>query len=50
MKARTRFIKSVIETAKEDSTRLPWHRGSARRKMILGRSAPVALTPRAKSV
>ena len=49
MTVRSRFIKSVIATAKVNETELPWARGSARRKMILRRSAPVALAPRVKS-
>jgi hypothetical protein len=30
MKVRTRFIKSVIETAKTENTRMPWVRGAQR--------------------
>ena len=48
MTVRSRFIKSVVATAKANETELPWARGNARRKMIQRRSAPVAVTPRAK--
>ncbi|WP_172676975.1 hypothetical protein [Aestuariivita boseongensis] len=48
MTVRSRFIKSVVAAAKSNETEMPWARGSARRKMILRRSAPVALTPRGK--
>ena len=37
MTVRSRFIKSVIDTAKTDGTEMPWSRRSARRKMILRR-------------
>lgn len=37
MKVRTRFIKSVIATAKADSPTLPWTRGEARKALIANR-------------
>lgn len=45
MKTRTRFIKSVIATAKADNTPLPWARGDARKAMIAarqGKRAPLS--------
>ncbi|MFY9212237.1 MAG: hypothetical protein WAO69_14020 [Aestuariivita sp.] len=48
MTVRSRFIKSVIATAKADETEMPWSRGTSRRKTILRRSAAVALAPRQK--
>ena len=38
MKARTRFIKSVIKTASEaEATSLPWTRGAARSQTLMNR-------------
>ena len=34
MTVRSRFIKSVVATAKSDETQMPWTRGDARSKMI----------------
>ena len=48
MTVRSRFIKSVVATAKSTETEMPWARGTARRKMILRRSAPVTLATRTK--
>lgn len=38
MKVRTRFIKSVIATARSDAPELPWARGQARKALIAGRT------------
>lgn len=47
MKARTRFLKSVISAAKSDSTEMPWTRGATRRATLEARrsqaDAPVSL-------
>ena len=44
MKARTRFIKSVIATAKaQEKTDLPWTRGAARQARIARRDTVVTL-------
>lgn len=40
MKVRTRFIRSVIETAQTCDAELPWARGAVRRKMIANRRCP----------
>lgn len=37
VKARTRFLKSVISAAKSDSTELPWTRGAIRQARIATR-------------
>jgi hypothetical protein len=42
MKVRTRFLKSVIATAKATETRLPWARGKARQALIQHRAQPAA--------
>jgi alkylated DNA nucleotide flippase Atl1 len=34
MTARTRFIASIVATAKSEKSKLPWHRGVARRASI----------------
>ncbi|UWQ92739.1 hypothetical protein QEZ52_08365 [Aliisedimentitalea scapharcae] len=40
MKARTRFIKSVIKTARDtETTAMPWTRGVARSQSVLRRQA-----------
>ena len=40
MKARTRFIKSVIKTAREnEATSMPWTRGATRSQSVLHRKA-----------
>lgn len=41
MKEQRRFIKSVLKSAEECTTQMPWQRGSARRAMI-ARRAPRA--------
>ena len=46
MTVRSRFIKSVVATAKSNEVEMPWTRGTARRKMILRRSAAVTLASR----
>lgn len=40
MKVRTRFIQSVIKTAKSESTRMPWSRGVTRDILVAARRAP----------
>ncbi|GAA4220671.1 hypothetical protein GGQ68_000441 [Sagittula marina] len=38
---KTRFIKSIVATAKaNETTRMPWERGTARSTMIASRKAP----------
>lgn len=49
MTVRSRFIKSVIATAKTTETDLPWARGSVRRKTAMRRSAQASAPRRAKS-
>lgn len=52
VKARTRFLKSVISTAKSDSTELPWTRGTTRQARLATRRSglsPAARSPRLKS-
>lgn len=39
MKTNTRFIKSVVETARKDETVMPWARGTRRAEMIARRAA-----------
>jgi len=39
MKTNTRFIKSVVETARRDETVMPWARGARRAEMIARRAA-----------
>ncbi len=39
MKIKTRFIKSVVETAAKDTTVMPWARGTRRAAFITKRSA-----------
>lgn len=48
MKVRTRFLKSVIATAKATETRLPWARGEARHALIQRRAQPAAAPARAR--
>jgi len=38
MTVRSRFIKSVVASAKANDTQMPWARGDARRKMIARRA------------
>ncbi len=38
MKVRTRFLKSVIETARKESTEMPWARGARRAAFIASRT------------
>ncbi len=40
MKARTRFIQSVVKTAQGDKTRLPWTRGVVRDVAVASRRGP----------
>jgi len=52
MKVRTRFIKSVIATAKaQEHADLPWTRGKARRARAVRRNTPAfdTRTPLARS-
>lgn len=42
MKARTRFIRSVIKTAKTEDVRMPWTRGVTRDVTAAARRAPAA--------
>lgn len=37
MKARTRFLKSVISAAKSDTTEMPWTRGATRQSNLAAR-------------
>jgi hypothetical protein len=37
MKARERFLKSAISTAKSDTTKMPWSRGSVREAHLVQR-------------
>lgn len=37
MKARTRFLRSVISAAKTDTTEMPWTRGALRRAHVAAR-------------
>ncbi|WP_425072316.1 hypothetical protein [Sagittula sp. S175] len=40
MKTKSRFIKSIVETAKAcENNRMPWERGAPRAKMIARRKA-----------
>ncbi|MBO6865601.1 MAG: hypothetical protein JJ877_01045 [Thalassococcus sp.] len=47
MKTRTRFIKSVLNTAATTETKLPWERGATRQAMIAKRDAQPAAQKRA---
>lgn len=47
MKARNRFIASIIATAKAESCRMPWHRGRRRRSIVERRHAGVRLRKQA---
>lgn len=47
MKTRTRFIKSVIETSKQEAVQLPFTRGATRRAMITKRSGGLKALKRA---
>ncbi|EEB84055.1 hypothetical protein [Roseobacter sp. GAI101] len=42
MKIKTRFIKSVVETAAKEDTVMPWTRGARRAAFIAKRNAPAA--------
>lgn len=42
MKVRTRFIRSVIQTAESCDTRMPWARGARRRTWIAARGTDAA--------
>lgn len=44
MTARARFIRSVIDSAKKETTRMPWTRGITREVTVAARRAP--MTPR----
>lgn len=48
MTAKARFIKSVIETAKQDEVQMPWARG-ARRAAMIARRARQTRSAQAKS-
>ena len=39
MKTQSRFIKSVLETARNDETVMPWSRGARRAEMIARRKS-----------
>ncbi|WP_299935593.1 hypothetical protein [uncultured Pelagimonas sp.] len=39
MKPKTRFIKSIVATAKETQTQMPWERGATRMASIARRRA-----------
>ncbi len=43
MKARTRFIASIVATAKSEKCTLPWHRGSIRVASIRARKLSVRM-------
>lgn len=43
MKIKTRFIKSVVETAAKDETVMPWARGARRATFVAKRNAPAAM-------
>jgi len=40
MKARNRFLKSVISAAKSETTQMPWSRGAVREAHLIQRQAP----------
>lgn len=42
MKPKARFIKSVIEAARNNETEMPWARGQRRTRSIAGRTTPKA--------
>lgn len=42
MKPNTRFVKSVVETARKCDADLPWARGARRAAMIARRDRPTA--------
>ena len=48
MKPKARFIKSVINAARENDTRMPWARGKGRTSFSASRRA-CALLPRVKT-
>jgi hypothetical protein len=41
MKPKARFIQSVIETARQNQTEMPWARGNRRAAFIANRKSPV---------
>lgn len=43
MKARTRFIQSIVAAAKAETQPLPWTRGRRRAEFISTRNAPQSL-------
>ncbi|MEP4036249.1 MULTISPECIES: hypothetical protein [unclassified Pseudophaeobacter] len=45
MKARNRFLKSVISTAKSEATQMPWSRGVVREAHLAQRRAPQSTQP-----
>lgn len=45
MKPKARFIKSVIEGAKQTQTEMPWTRGSRRASCVASRHADAPLLP-----
>lgn len=47
MKARSRFVKSVVATAQPAPSDLPWTRGARRAQSIMLRRKPVSPTRRA---
>lgn len=49
MTVRSRFIKSVVATAKSDDTRMPWTRGDVRSKSIQRRTDAKDATQRTKT-
>lgn len=48
MKARTRFLKSIISSAKSETTQMPWMRGATRSAQLLHRRAPQNSAPAAE--
>ncbi len=49
MKKQRRWIKSAIETAKSETTAMPWQRGARREGVIASRTAPARPLRQAKS-
>ncbi|WP_168797961.1 hypothetical protein [Pacificoceanicola onchidii] len=47
MKSQRRFIKSIIETAKQEHPPMPWQRGVVRKATIEKRAAPLPQLKRA---
>ncbi|MEP2715303.1 hypothetical protein [Pseudophaeobacter sp.] len=48
MKARTRFLKSVISAAKSETTEMPWSRGATRQAQIAARRNGTSSQPAAQ--